>query len=86
MKDLASTQEVSMPVRLPTRQEKLEMSHMKYAQGLGASLRYAFELKAVRQTGRLAPLRSTNLHEDILTGNLGPTGVGSARFNKIKEY
>lgn len=55
---------------------KLEMSHMRYAQGLGASLRYATELRAVQQVGRLAPLRSSNLHEDVLRGNLGPTSVG----------
>lgn len=86
MKDLVSNLDVCMPVRLPTNKEKLEMSHMKYAQGLGASLRYATELKAVRQPGRLVPLRSSNLHEDILTGNLGPSGVGSNQFKGIREY
>lgn len=55
--------------------DKLALGHIKYAQGLGASLRYANELRAVQQTGRLPFLKSSNLHEDVLKGNLGP-GTG----------
>lgn len=53
-------------------EDKLALGHMKYAQGLGASLRYANELRAVQQTGRLPFLKSSKLHEDVLRGNLGP--------------
>lgn len=59
-----------------TQEDRLALGHMKYAQGVGASIRYANELRAVQQPGRLAPfLRSSNLHEDVLRGNLG-AGTG----------
>lgn len=54
------------------QEDKLALGHIKYAQGLGASLRYANELRAVQQTGRLPFLKSSNLHEDVLKGKLGP--------------
>lgn len=66
-------------IRLPNLNDQAAIEHMKYAQGLGASLRYANELRAVSQVGRLAPLKSSNLHEDVLRGQLG---AGS--FNIIK--
>lgn len=53
-------------------EDKLAMGHMKYGLGIGASLRYANELRAVQQTGRLPSLRSSRLHEDVLRGKLGP--------------
>jgi len=53
-------------------EDKLALGHMKFAQGLGASLRYANELRAVQQVGRLPCLKSSKLHEDVLRGNLGP--------------
>lgn len=53
-------------------EDKLALGQMKYAQGLGASLRYANELRAVQQVGRLPFLKSSKLHEDVLRGNLGP--------------
>lgn len=52
-------------------EDKLALAHMNYAQGLGASLRYANELRAVQQTGRLPFLKSSKLHEDVLRGTLG---------------
>lgn len=58
-------------------EDRLAMSHMKYAQGVGAALRYANELKAVQQEGHLPFLKSSKLHEDILRGRLGP-GTGMA--------
>lgn len=58
-------------------EDRLAIGHMKYAQGVGAALRYANELKAVQQEGHLPFLKSSKLHEDILRGNLGP-GTGMA--------
>lgn len=58
-----------------TLDDKLNLGHMKYAQGSGASLRYANELAAVQKVGRLPFLKSSHLHEDVLRGNLGP-GTG----------
>ena len=55
--------------------DKSAMDAMRYAQGLGASLRYANELRAVKMVGRLAPLKSSDLHQDVLRGRLGP-GTG----------
>lgn len=60
------------------KEDRLAIGHMKYAQGVGAALRYANELKAVQQEGHLPFLRSSKLHEDILRGNLGP-GTGMSR-------
>lgn len=56
-------------------EDKLNLGHIKFAQGIGASLRYANELRAVQQTGRLPFLKSSKLHEDVLRGELGP-GTG----------
>lgn len=55
------------------QEDRLALGHMKFAQGMGASIRYASELRAVQQPSRMAPnfLRSSNLHEDVLRGNLG---------------
>lgn len=55
-----------------TKKDIQEMEHMRFALGQGASLRYANELRAVQQPGRLAPLKRSNLFEDVLRGNLGP--------------
>lgn len=68
------------PVSL-THEDRLALGHIKYAQGIGASIRYANELRAVQQPGRMAPafLRSSNLHEDVLRGNLG---AGSGLISK----
>lgn len=52
-------------------EDRLNLSHIKYAQGLGASLRYSNELRAVQQVGRLPFLKSSNLHEDVLRGTMG---------------
>lgn len=49
-------------------EDKIALTHIKYAQGLGASLRMANELRAVQQVGRLPFLKSSNLHEDVLRG------------------
>lgn len=69
-----------------TKQDRLEMGHMKFAQGEGASLRYANELRSYQQIGRLAPLQSSNLHMDVIRGNLGPTGLGiNPIFNGKQE-
>lgn len=51
--------------------DKLDIGHVKFAQGLGAALRYSNELRAVQQVGRLPCLKSSNLHEDVLRGALG---------------
>lgn len=51
-------------------EDKSAMGHMRFAQGFGASLRYANELRAVQQVGRLAPLKSSRLHEEVLRGRL----------------
>lgn len=53
-------------------EDKFALNTMKFAQGLGASLRYAQEIHAVQQVHRLPCLKSSNLHEDVLRGNLGP--------------
>ena len=52
--------------------DKLAMNNMRFAQGAGASLRYANEIRAVQQVGRLPFLKSSHLHEDVLRGELGP--------------
>lgn len=66
-------------------EDKIALGHMNYAQGLGASLRYANELRAVQQTGRLPFLRSSKLHEDVLRGNLGPGNGFKDMFGKQEE-
>lgn len=55
--------------------DKLTLSHIKFAQGMGPCIRYANELRAVQQVGRSPLLKSSRLHEDVLKGNLGP-GTG----------
>lgn len=67
------------------KQDKLEINNIKFAQGLGASLRYANELRAAQQIGRLAPLTSSHLQEDVLRGHLGPTGIGSTNIFQRDE-
>lgn len=66
-------------------EDKLALGHMKYAQGLGASLRYANELRAVQQVGRLPFLKSSQLHEDVLRGNLGPGNGFKNMFGDSEE-
>lgn len=62
-------------------EDKIALGHINYAQGLGASLRYANELRAIQQTGRLF-IKSSKLHEDVLRGNLGP---GPDMFEKKED-
>lgn len=68
-----------------TAQDKLALGHMKYAQGLGASLRFANELRAVQQVGRLPFLKSSHLHEDVLRGNLGAGNGFKDAFGEQEE-
>lgn len=62
-------------------EDKLAIGHMRYGLGFGASLRYVNELRATEQAGRLPFLKSSNLHQDVLRGNLGP-GAG---FRKMLD-
>jgi hypothetical protein len=56
-----------LPTFQLSKEDKDAMAHMRFAQGLGASLRYANELRAVQQPKRLF-LKSSNLHEEVLRG------------------
>lgn len=67
------------------KEDKLALGHMRYAQGVGASLRYATELRAVQQVGRLPFLKSSNLHEDVLKGRLGPGNGFQDMFGESEE-
>lgn len=66
-------------------EDKLNLGHIKYAQGLGASLRYSNELRAVQQVGRLPFLKSSNLHEDVLRGTLGAGNGFQNMFGEEEE-
>lgn len=72
-----------LPILKP--EDKLNLGHIKYAQGLGASLRYSNELRAVQQVGRLPFLKSSNLHEDVLKGNLGAGNGFKDMFGEDEE-
>lgn len=66
-------------------EDKLALGTIRFAQGLGASLRYANELHAVQQSGRLPFLKSSNLHEDVLKGKLGPGNVNAWALSEEEE-
>ena len=68
-----------------TEQDKLNLSHIKYAQGLGASIRYANELRAVQQAPGRMFLQQSKLHEDVLRGNLGPGNGFKDMFGENEE-
>jgi len=68
-----------------TLEDKFNMENMKFAQGPGASLRYATELRAVQQTSRLPFLPSSKLHEDVLRGKLGPGMAFNDIFGQHEE-
>lgn len=61
--------------------------------GLGRTIGYVNELRAVQQEiGRLGPLQSSNLHEDVLRGNLNTISMsenlslaedGPMRFGRL---
>lgn len=55
--------------------KQLALDDIKFAQGMGPALRFANEIRAVQQVSRLPALKSSNLHEDVLTGRLG-AGTG----------
>lgn len=73
-KPAQSQQEKTQTFQL-NAEDRFAMNNMKYAQGLGPSLRYANELRAVQQPSRLF-LKSSNLHEDVLRNRLGPGNYG----------
>lgn len=66
-------------------EDRSKLDDMRFAQGLGASLRYANELRAVQQTGRLPFLKSSRLHEDVLRGKLGPGNGFKDAFGDQEE-
>lgn len=67
-------------------EDNFAMKNMKYAQGIGAAIRYANELHAVKQTNRLPFLQSSRLHEDVLRGNLGAGTGFRDMFGESEEH
>lgn len=82
----SKTQSIGSKNKSDLPMDKINLESIKYAQGLGASLRYANELHAVKQVGRLPFLTSSRLHEDVLKGNLGPScGLGGVFTNDEEQ-
>lgn len=57
-----------------TLKDKIEMDSLKFAQGMGCSLRYANELWAVQH--------GPTLHQDVLRGKLGVGNGFSDMFGR----
>lgn len=66
---------------LDFNQDRVILDNVKYGQGTGVQLRMASELHAVKQVGRLPFLTSSNLHEDVLKGTLGPSSASGGNLN-----
>lgn len=65
-----------------SKDDHFALANIRFAQGTGAALRYANELRAVQQVKRLPFLKSSNLHEDVLRGNLGPGSSSAGEFDE----